>query len=73
MSATQKSWRGLGSEAMACHETNARRAARRRKQEEEAIFVLTRGFLLFLLMFLLKVLVFSLGDALAMEVMDVLI
>ena len=38
MSATQKSWRGLGSEAVACHETKARRTARRRKEEEDAIW-----------------------------------
>ena len=37
MSATQKSWSGLGSEAVACHETNARSAAMRRKEEEDAI------------------------------------
>ena len=37
MSATQKSWRGLGSEAVACHETKGRRTARRRKEEEDAI------------------------------------
>ena len=37
MSATQKSWRGLGSEAVAWHETKARRAARRRMEEEDAI------------------------------------
>jgi hypothetical protein len=36
LSATQKSWRGLGSEAIACHEAKARRAMRR-KHEEEAI------------------------------------
>ena len=39
MSATQKSWRGLGSEAVAWHETKARRAARRRMEEEVAIRV----------------------------------
>ena len=38
MSATQKSWSGLGSEAVACHETKARRTARRRKEEEDAIW-----------------------------------
>jgi hypothetical protein len=37
MSATQKSWRGPGSEATACHETKPRRAARRRKEGEDAI------------------------------------
>lgn len=36
MSATQKSWRGLGSNAMACsHEASAKMAARRSSMEEE--------------------------------------
>ena len=41
LSATQKSWRGLGSEATACHEITARIAVKRRKHEEEkeAIFL----------------------------------
>lgn len=34
-SATQKSWRGLGSEAMAFHEANPSRAATSRKEKEE--------------------------------------
>ncbi len=34
LSATQKSCRGLGSDAMACQETNARRAASRQKDGE---------------------------------------
>jgi hypothetical protein len=38
-SATQKSCRGLGSDAMVCHETNARRAARRQREEGEAIWL----------------------------------
>lgn len=41
MSATQKSWSGLGSEEVACHETNARRAARRRKEQEDAILLIS--------------------------------
>ncbi len=41
MSATQKSWSGLGSKAMACHEASASRAARRYKEEEEAIVLIS--------------------------------
>uniref|UniRef100_A0A0A9BS37 Uncharacterized protein n=1 Tax=Arundo donax TaxID=35708 RepID=A0A0A9BS37_ARUDO len=40
MSATQKSWRGLGSKAMACHEASARNEARRNMEEEESIVFL---------------------------------
>jgi hypothetical protein len=40
LSATQKSWREPGSEAIACHEITPRIAVKRRKHEEEneAIF-----------------------------------
>jgi hypothetical protein len=39
LSTTQKSCSGLGSEAAACHESNARKAARTRKEVEDAILI----------------------------------
>lgn len=40
MSATQKSWSGLGSKAMACcHEARTRREASRNKEEEAIEFL----------------------------------
>jgi hypothetical protein len=47
LSATQKSWRGLGSEATAFHEITARIAMKRRMHEEEkeAILLLAKSML----------------------------
>jgi hypothetical protein len=44
MSATQKSWSGLGSEAVAWEATTARKAARR-KYEDAAILFTSLAFL----------------------------
>jgi hypothetical protein len=50
MSATQKSWRGLGSNAMACsHEASAKMAARRSSMEEERRPLQCKSFILSLL------------------------
>ena len=46
MSATQKSWRGLGSKAMTCcHEASAKKAVMRRSlvEEEKAIVCISFG------------------------------
>lgn len=45
LSATQKSWRGLGSDAMAPEAAKARRTVRRRKLEEAMSSNLGRSFL----------------------------
>lgn len=61
MSATQKSWRGLGSYAMACcHEASAKMAARSSSTEEEDAIVVCMCFTVWVMD----------GDALALEGMD---